>query len=280
MKKHGFLFFRSNYNAYIETVNTFLKGGTIVKIGQMLKLGKDLVGKNSPTILTAAGVVLFGVTVYLAVKKTDKVKEILNEKKEAGATKMETARAVAPEVAAPVAAGAAAVACVLAANHISARRIATLGAAYSMTRTAFDEYKSIAKEELGEDKESSIKSKLAKKHCEENPMADGQPIVTDGGHVLFFDDLSGRYFRSSPNYVRKVVNELNKRAMDGCWDSISVNELYTDLGLDSIGIGDDFGWRLMGDGLIELDLGAHLTETDELCVVLDFDNPPRYIGVD
>ena len=51
-----------------------------MKLKQMIKIGKDVMVKYSPNILTAAGVVLFGVTVYLAVKKTDPVKKILKDK--------------------------------------------------------------------------------------------------------------------------------------------------------------------------------------------------------
>ena len=246
-----------------------------MKLKQMIKIGKDAMVKYSPNILTAAGVVLFGVTVYLAVKKTDPVKKILKEKKKAGASKLETVKAVAPEVIPPAVTGAAAVGCVIASNRIAAERIATIGAVCSMTKTAFEEYKAATKEELGEKKESLLKSKIAKVKSDKNPPNDKEVILTGRGEVLCYDSYSGRYFRSSPDYIRKVINELNKKALAGKYDFISLNQLYIELGLGNVRIGDDFGWRI-DRGLIDVDFNAFVSDTDEPCLALEYEIAPKY----
>ena len=56
---------------------------------------------------------------------------------------------------------------------------------------------------------------------------------------------------------------------------ITLNELYYELGLGSIAIGDDLGWDI-ANGLIEVYFSSQLDEYDTPCLVLNYPTPPQY----
>ena len=85
------------------------------------------------------------------------------------------------------------------------------------------------------------------------------------------DSISGRYFRSDLDTIRKVVNSLNREMTHQNY--ISLNKFYSELGLPGIKDGDYIGWNI-DRGLIELDFDACITDTDEPCIVIDYNITP------
>ena len=71
----------------------------------------------------------------------------------------------------------------------------------------------------------------------------------------------------------RLVTILPKRGIEVTY--ISLNELYGEIGLDSVKNGDIMGWNL-DQGLIELTFDTCLAENDEPCVVIDYSIGPRY----
>ena len=57
--------------------------------------------------------------------------------------------------------------------------------------------------------------------------------------------------------------------------SLSVNDLYYELGLKSTKNGSFMGWNL-DEGLIEVEYNTALADNDEPCIVIDYDISPRY----
>lgn len=78
---------------------------------------------------------------------------------------------------------------------------------------------------------------------------DDEPFMdfSGDGDTIFYDELSGRYFRGDLQSVRSVVNDLNKDLLS--WNWVTVNQLYSSLGLSNIKLGDQIGWDT--DDLIE-----------------------------
>ena len=68
-------------------------------------------------------------------------------------------------------------------------------------------------------------------------------INTGLGSTLCFDAISGRYFRSDISKIKEGVNTFNaKLAQD---EYKSLNDLYYELHLPYIDIGDALGWNVM-----------------------------------
>ena len=85
------------------------------------------------------------------------------------------------------------------------------------------------------------------------------------------DSISGRYFRSDLDTIRKIMNELNRKMLID--NSISLNEYYSAIGLDNVKDGDYMGWSV-DSGLIELNFDACIANDDEPCIVIDYNIIP------
>ena len=86
--------------------------------------------------------------------------------------------------------------------------------------------------------------------------------------------MSGRYFESDIEKLRKAVNDLNRRMRDEI--QITLNEFYYEIGLDSIKIGDSLGWDI-DKGYIELEFSSQLDKDGVPCLVIGHYNPPKYL---
>ena len=103
--------------------------------------------------------------------------------------------------------------------------------------------------------------------------SDKTVIITSNGNTLCKDSVSGRYFRSDVDTIKKAINTINRRLTYENY--VSLNELYSEIGLDSVKNGDLIGWNL-DQGLIEPTFDTCLAENDEPCVVIDYYVAPRY----
>ena len=242
--------------------------------------------KHSPEILTGIGIAGMLSTTVLAVRATPKalmlIEEKKREKKFAGEqpelTKVEIVKtAWKPYIPAAVT-GVASVACLVGASSVNARRNAALAAAYALSETTLADYKEKVVETLGEKKAQEVKDAIAKDQVEKNPQSKSSVIATDKGETLCYDSISGRYFKSDIEYIRRAVNNLNERLL---FDThISLNEYYDEIGLEEIfPMGENLGWTVDPDsankGLIELDFSSQLAERTP-CLVVGFSNAPRY----
>lgn len=242
--------------------------------------------KHSPEILTGIGIAGMLSTTVFAVRATPKalmlIEEKKREKKFAGEqpelTKVEIVKtAWKPYIPAAVT-GAASVACLVGASSVNARRNAALAAAYALSETTLADYKEKVVETIGEKKAQEVKDAIAKDKIENDPVTRKEIIATDKGETLCYDALSGRYFKSDIEYIRRAVNNLNERLL---FDThISLNEYYDEIGLEEIfPMGENLGWTVDPDsankGLIELDFSSQLAEGTP-CLVVGFSNAPRY----
>ena len=243
--------------------------------------------KHSPEILTGIGIAGMLSTTILAVRATPKalvlIEEKKREKKFAGEqpelTKIEVVKtAWKPYIPAAVT-GTASVACLVGASSVNARRNAALAAAYALSETTLADYKEKVVETLGEKKAQAVKDAIAKDKIENDPVTRKEVVLTDKGETLFYESLSGRYFKSDYESIRSAVNTLNEQLLLD--DYITLNEFYEAIGLDDIQpLGDQLKWRVNPDssdkGLIQLDFSSQLTDDMTPCAVIGFSNPPKY----
>lgn len=233
--------------------------------------------KHSPEILIGLGVAgLLGTTV-LAVKETPKVMKLLeNKKNELNVEKLsikDTVKTVWKNYIPCAVLAVTSVACIVGASNISARRNAALAAAYAIGNKAFSNYKEEVINLLGEEKDKEIKEKVADKLLKENPVTNKEVIITDNNEHLCFDEITGRYFKSSQNKIKEAQNIINDRLRDEMW--VSLNELYYELGLPNVRVGDDLGWNV-DDGYLNIIVSARVAEDGAPCLTLDYGIGPRY----
>jgi len=233
--------------------------------------------KHSPEILTGLGIAGMVTTTILAVKATPKaIRLVENRMRDEGVTDLnaiETVKTTWKCYIPAMTIGVISIGCLIGATSENLRRNAALAAAYTISESALKEYKNKVVEEIGEKKEKVIRDAIAKDHIDKNPVSKNEVIFTDKGDTLCYDKLSGRYFRSDIEKIKKAENEMNRQMRYENY--ISLNEFYYELGLGSIKIGDDIGWNI-DSGYIDLNFSSQLSENGTPCLVVDYNVAPRY----
>lgn len=246
-------------------------------LSEALSLLSSKTRKHAPELLTGIGVAGMISATVLAVKATPKALELLKEKKESEHTEKLTLKdtvKTAWKCYIPAAiTTVTSVACIVGASSTNLKRNAALATAYSISETALREYKDKVVEVVGEKKEQAVQDALAKSRVEKNPPAAESIIFTGKGNTLCYESLSGRYFKSDVDKIKKAENEVNHRMLSEM--SVSLNDLYYELGLENIDLGEDLGWHVE-NGCFEIRFSSQLTQDNEPCLVLDYSIPPRY----
>lgn len=248
------------------------------KMAQFMRVAKTSITKHSPEILTGIGIAGMIMTTVLAVKATPKAIRLIEEAKEEKGedlTKAETVKTCWKAYIPAAATCVASTACLIGASSVSIRRNAMLATAYKLSETAFSEYKEKVVETIGDEKEKIVREKVSEERIKKNPITKNEIIMTNYGDTQFYETLSGRYFKSDIEQIKKVVNYLNKDMLQDMFGAISLNEFYDELELERIDLGDELGW-CVDKGLIEIDFTSKIADNGKPCIVLDYINAPHY----
>lgn len=241
-------------------------------------------GKHAPIILTCvAGVSAISATVS-AVKATPKATILLQQKKEEIAKE----EGVKPEeidlslqeiiqttwkLYVPAAAfTTVSLGCMFGAAHINNQRQLGWAALYSATKKASDAYERQVIEHVGAKENEEIHRKVVQQELKDNPVSRADVIATGKGPYLCYDTLSGRYFMSDIETIRRVVNDMNQMMIGQMY--ISLNEFYQELGLLPVDLGYDNGWNV--DELIDVQFSTMMADDGRPCLVLQYLTQPRY----
>lgn len=264
------------------------------EVSNLFKSVKLAVVKRSPEILTGVGIAGMITTTILAVRSTTKAlelievekrrqnKKIVEEAKKKGKTSCKQVTKLEPveiikvcwRVYVPtVITGVSSIACLVGASSVNARRNAALATAYNLSKTALTEYREKVVETLGKDQDESIRKSIDNDHIERKPVTKNEVIVTDNGDTLCYDSISGRYFKSSIDQIKKAENYINRTVLTEMY--VSLNEFYDELDLDHTKLGNDLGWNI-DDGLIEIDFSSQIADNGKPCVVVNYSVTPRY----
>jgi hypothetical protein len=249
--------------------------------------------RNLPTILSGVAVVGVIGTVVLAVKATPKaVKEIKSAKEDVydpeeplvvGDARVEENYAnwslfksakVCWRCYIPTAlTGTATIACILGANAIGLRRNAALLAAYTLADTSFREYKDKVVEHITAQKAQKIDDEIMADKIKKNPPPANTTYVFDGGDQLCYESLTGRYFKSSAEKIKRAAQDLDARILQGDLYA-SLNEFFQELGLDSTQLGELLGFTI--ECRIKVVFSVHLNECDQPCLAVGYEKLPVY----
>lgn len=252
------------------------------KITKVIKTTRKFIGKHSPEILTGIGVTGMITTTVLAVKATPKALQLIEMRNQEEKRKnddflrlgaWETVKTAWKPYIPAVSLGVASVTCIIGASAVNHKRNAALATAYAISERTLLKYRDKVVETIGEKKEKEIKEKVAQDEVNNKPITSSQVILTPKGNTLCMDSISGRYFRSDIDKIKKIINELNRQMT--YQNYISLDEFYCELGLESTKNSSYLGWNL-DDGLIEVDFSACIAEDDQPCIVIDYMVAPRY----
>lgn len=230
--------------------------------------------KHSPEILMGIGITGMVTTTVMAVRATPKAlmlievekrrlnRELLEEAKKSGCeecnqiTRLEPVDLIKATWKCYIPAGITgivSIACLIGASSVNARRNAALATAYTLSETTLRDYQKKVIETIGEKKEQTVRDAVAKEHIERDPVENKEVIFSGRGNTLCYDSISGRYFRSDMDAIKKAENELDARLRN---EMYSYYDKLVDEAVKTISQYGDFEWFVSDDPYIE-ELGAN-----------------------
>ena len=246
-------------------------------VAQLIRDAKSALVRHTPEILVGVGIAGMLSTTILAVAATPKALRLIEEKKqEEDVDKLRPVEVVKTTWKCYIPAAimaTASTACIIGASTKYTKRNTALAAAYKLSETALSEYREKVVETIGEKKERAIREEIDKDHIEKNPVTKNEVIITEKGKTLCYDHLSGRYFYSDIELIRRAANNLNSDMLVGIGMYMSLNDFYDEIGLEHIPLGDELGW-VVDKGIIRPEFSSHITDDGRPCIVLGFEIPP------
>lgn len=264
------------------------------KLFALIDKGKRIANDNQREIMLGgaiAGVVITVVTSWRAGIKADKIiqrhrtlvdklndLDISDEEKDAKRKEitLETVKDMVPVVVPPMLSATGTIISVVSGYKVASKQIATLSALYSMSEKALYEYADKTKVIAGPKKTQEIEEAVAKDKVESNPPQERNTIINTGrGNVLFLDPVSGRYFYSKPEDVKRAVNAVNNETnVDGFF--VKLNNFYNELGIPPIDLGEMVGFQAGNLIDIERIFTVILDESDNPVYILNYEVKPGH----
>lgn len=233
--------------------------------------------KHSPELLVALGIAGFVGTVVVAIKTTPKALDIIESEERAVKRPLRRNEKfrVTWKVWLPVViTGTAAIACVVGGTAQNCKIKAGLAAAYTASEQTMKIYREKVIDAIGEKKEKLVQDEVAKERIKRDPVQNREVIITPKGKTLCYEPLSGRYFESDIEHIRRAVEELNRRIRDEYY--VDLNEWYSLLEIPQNDLGDQVGWN-SDDYPLDPRYSSQLAEDDRPCLVVDVGScSPRY----
>lgn len=251
------------------------------KLNPVVKNGLNFMMARRPELLAGGAIVGLAATVYFSGKAGAELADLKKDYNEyiAGATltdenKKHFVKEAAKIVVKPAIVTAFTGACIIGSATIAHNQYGALMAAYLMGNDKLKAFEAKAAKMLGEESTKEIKAEIAQERVLANPITSSSGMVLDTGFgtTLCYDSLSGRYFKSSVEKIRRAQNDTNEEVIAD-W-SVNLNTFYDFLGLNPIKLGDELGWNT--NNLLRLRFDSALTPSGEPVLVLDYDAYPDY----
>ena len=150
------------------------------------------------------------------------------------------------------------------ADSLSKQALAGAAFAYTVAEKNYKDYQEVVASVIGENKASKVREAIVEKQLSVTPM--NSVIDTKRGSTLCFDVLSGRYFLSDVDVIKRAQNEFNHSLLSDGF--ATVNDFYYELGLPGISLGRSVGWS--SEKLLELNITAKVTEEGQPCIVIGY----------
>ena len=243
-----------------------------------IKSAERVLTKYSPGILTGIGIAgMIGAT-FMAVKATPKALYLIETKKEESEVEELTPveaiktcwKCYIPATLTTVLSAV----CLIGASTVSAKRNTALATAYSISEAALREYQEKVVEVIGEKKEKAVRDAVAKDQIERDPVTKSEVVIIDSNsNTLCYEPLSGRYFKSTIDKIKKAEIKLDRQMIQEMY--VSLNDFYWEIGLDGTDLGDKMGWNL-SKGYMDLSFSSQLADDGTPCAVIVYGIPPVY----
>lgn len=229
----------------------------------VIKTVRILVSKNASDLLLFGGIGCILGGGALAIRQTPKAVKLLEENKKKD--NLEKIKEVAPLFVPTVGLVGVGIVQIVCARNITKNKLAAMTTAYTISDKAYKTYRDKVKEIVEPEKYENIQREVARETVDRNP-ANKECINVSGNKVLIYDSSADRYFEGTLNEIEKAVNILNKRMRNDM--VISLNEFYTEIGLNCTKTGEYLGWNIDKDE-IEINTSSDISEDGRPYMILE-----------
>jgi len=114
-----------------------------------------------------------------------------------------------------------------------------------------------------------MRAEMVKDHAAQND--EFKVFVITGSEVVFYDNMSGRFFKSEMVKVQQAINEINFQINN--FYHASLNDFYEKLGLGRTEYGEEVGWN--SDALLEVKFAASIQDDKPVIGMSFYTTPVR-----
>jgi hypothetical protein len=236
----------------------------------ILRAAEKFVTDNSPGILTGLAVAGTVTTAVLTGKAMFDVGMDLNASNYLVGAKYDKKQLVKSywkDFVPAAVSGVATATCIVAANHIGTRRTAAIAAAFKLSEQLTEEYKERVIKTLGGQREETMRSELAQDRMVR--AGGSETIIIAGSECLFFDEMSGRFFKGEMENIRKAINDINYKVNN--YYCASLSDFYELIGVQKTTFSDEVGWNT--DELLDVKFAATMLD-NKPAIAISFNNVP------
>lgn len=178
--------------------------------------------------LGSVGVVCTGISAAIQTPKALTRLENLEE----GSSKVDKALVAMPCYISTILMGLASISCIFAAHKYNEKVQKAMISAYALIDGGYSTYRDIVCDMYGSNRDSDVIDKMA--------YGQASDIVLFNDEELFYDEFSGRYFKSTFEELDNAMSEVNQIFEENGY--LELNCLYDILGLESTDYGFLIGW--------------------------------------
>jgi hypothetical protein len=168
-----------------------------------------------------------------------------------------------------VAVGTTTVTSIVVANRLSAKKLAALALASGISERALTEYKAKVLDKFTDRQNETLRDEIAQDRI--NNFPPGSVMIVGSGKVLCYDMLTGRYFESTVEDIKRAENKINHILLNQM--SASLSEFYDEIGLEPTTYTDAVGWN--DTERFEVKFSTVMSPDQRPCVAIDFMYPPQ-----
>lgn len=152
-------------------------------------------------------------------------------------------------------------------------KLLALATAYSLTDTAYKEYRSKVEQLYGKKKEEQVMHEIHQDKTKEMSMLDDDILAQNHGEVLCVDGYTGIKFWSSAQKIKDAVGDTNAEMIGDMY--VPLAYLYERLDIPQIKMAQEIGWNVLADKQIRLELDTTLDKEEIPTLVMDLYPRPR-----
>lgn len=166
-------------------------------------------------------------------------------------------------------------------HKIQGRKLVALASAYTITDSAFKEYKNKVQELVSKKKLQEIEHGICQDKVADMSMLDGDILSTNRGDVLCVDYWNGMKFFSNATEIKEAVARCNNMMADSLflseatvYDEIGIPILTTTAGNAIPAEATEIGWNRLRDKSIRVDLDTCLDKENIPTLVMRLEPKP------